>query len=85
MNRDELLKELGLSGEEFQDLLRKFDAFLASLDENQQAVVKRSLPTIADALKVLGPGVNEAELLKAFGCDRHYPPVKCIFWFRRNS
>ena len=85
MNREELLKELGLSEAEFQDLLQKFDAFFASLDENQQAVVSRSLPSTADVLATLGPGANEADLQKLFKGEKHHPPV-CIFFFaKRNS
>lgn len=71
MNRDQMLAALGLSGEQLRDLLNKFCTFLASLEERQQAVVRRSLPTITEALAAFGPEVTEADLLKLFKADAH--------------
>jgi len=86
MNREELLKELGLSSKQFDDLLQKFNAFFASLDKDQQAVVKRSLPTAADALASLGPGANEADLQNLFAGEGQRPPVAAfIFWGSRPN
>lgn len=79
MNREELLKALGLSSEEFHDLLKKFDAFFSSLNKNQQVIVRRSLPTVAQALSALRPDVSEAELEKFFASDDLKPPM-CFFW-----
>ena len=80
MNREELLDALGLSSEEFHDLLKKFDAFFSSLDKNQQVVVKRSLPTVAQALAALKPDVSEAELQKFFASDDLETPICFLFW-----
>ncbi len=85
MNREEFLKELGLSQEKFQDLLQKFDAFFASLDKNQQAVVSRSLPSTADVLSALGPSANAADLQNLFAGEKNNLPMCIFFWTRTNS
>lgn len=85
MNRQEFLKELGLSQEEFQDLSQKFNAFFASLDKNQQAVVSRSLPSTADVLAALGPGANAADLQNLFAGEKHNQPMCIFFWTKPNS
>ena len=85
MTQEELLKELGLSHKELQELLAKIGTFLASLDERQQAVVKRSLPPLADAVKTFGPDVSADDLRKLFEGASPLPPVvTCYFAFRRN-
>lgn len=79
MNRDEMLKELGVSADELHDLLEKFHAFLASLDEPQRAAIRRSLPTLAEALAAFGPNVTEEDLLKLFEGDvGHKPVIICV-------
>jgi division protein CdvB (Snf7/Vps24/ESCRT-III family) len=81
MNREELLKALGLSDQEFRELLDKFNVFLSSLDKNQQAVVRRSLPTIGQALHALKPDVTAADLEEFFRSDDDQDiPVTVLFW-----
>jgi hypothetical protein len=79
MTPDLMLKELGVSQKELDELLAKFHAFLESLDERQRAVVKRSLPTLAEALAAFGPDVNRDDLLKLFEGDKKYEPVILCF------
>ncbi len=79
MSRDELLKALGLSSDELNDLLKKLRDFLDSLNAAQRTVIERSLPVIKEALTAFGPNVTEAELLALFKGDIHHPPVICIF------
>jgi hypothetical protein len=79
MNPDEMLKELGMSHAELHELLTKFHAFLLSLSEGQQNAIRRSLPTLAEAIKAFGPGVNAGELLKLFdGDEAHLPVILCL-------
>jgi hypothetical protein len=85
MNREELLHELGLSSVQLEDLLRKFRALLTSLDERQQTVVRRSLPTMAEALTALGTDVTPDDLQKLFRHDSNETPVMFYFALRRNS
>jgi hypothetical protein len=86
MNREELLKALGLSDQEFRELLEKFNAFLSSLNKNQQAVVRRSLPTIGQALHALRPDVTEADLEEFFRPDdEQNVPVTVLFWRQHLS
>lgn len=75
MNPDEMLKELGLSQAELHELLVKFRSFLESLNKAQQHTVRRSLPTLAEAIKAFGSQVNADELLKLFEGDESHPPV----------
>jgi hypothetical protein len=80
MKREELLKALGLSSEEFHDLLGKFNSFLNSLNKNQQEVMRRSLPTIGQALHALRPDVSEKDLEEFFRDEQENMPVTVLFW-----
>lgn len=62
MTHEEMLKQLGLTDEQFHDLLQKYNNFLKSLDADQLAVMKSSEPPMAQAAASFGPGVSEAEL-----------------------
>ncbi len=62
MTRQEFLDEVGLSSEEFRDLMQKFVYFLEPLSEAQRDAVHRSLPTIAEAARSLGPNVTQENL-----------------------
>lgn len=80
MTQAELLKELGLTAEEFRDLQRKFDAFFSSLNKPQQAVIKQSLPTVAQSLAALRPDVSERELEEFFHGPEDTAPIVAYFW-----
>ena len=70
MTHDEMLKKMHLTDGELRDLLRKFHSFFKSLDKQQQAVVKYSLPKLERAAKTFGPDVtpdNLEDLLEAAG------------------
>jgi hypothetical protein len=69
MTRDEMLKRMKLTDEEFKDLIHKFRNFNNSLNEHQREVVTRSLPTVAVAAKSFGPDVTAGELEKLLGID----------------
>ncbi len=75
MNQEEMLKELGLSREEFNDLLAKFRTFMASLDERQHATVRRSLPDMAEALASFGGDATPDDLRKLFEEESGRPPI----------
>ena len=64
MTHEEFLYQLGLSREEFRDLLQKFSYFLGTLNEAQKDAVRRSNPTIAEAARSFGPEVTPEELEK---------------------
>jgi hypothetical protein len=80
MTQEELLKAIGLSADELRDLQAKFDAFFSSLNKHQQAVVKRSLPTIAESLQALRPDVTERELEEFFKGPGDKAPIVAYFW-----
>ncbi len=85
MNPDEMLKELNLSRGELHELLAKFGAFLESLDERQRHAVRRSLPTLAEAVAAFGAEVDPAELLKLFEGDKvHLPVIICLPGFHHR-
>ena len=62
MTKREFLDQLGLSNEEFRDLIRKFVHFLEPMNEAQRDAVRRSMPTIAEAAKSFGPDVTQDSL-----------------------
>jgi len=62
MTHEEMLKKLGLTDQQFRDLLKKHSDFLNSLDPAQQAVIKRSTPTLAHAAASFGPGASETDV-----------------------
>ena len=64
MDRDALLKSLGLNEKELQDFLRKFANFQRELNPAQLAVLLRSLPTLDQARRSLGP--NPEDLTEFF-------------------
>jgi hypothetical protein len=70
MTREEMLKKMGLTHEELNDLLHKFRNFESSLNENQRAVVTQSLPTAAAAAKSFGPDISAHELERLIKPDR---------------
>ena len=83
MGREELLKKLQLEDEELKHLLRHFGQFLHDLNNDaERKVVKRTLPTLCEALAWLGSGVTEAELRELFGgsyYDDGEPIMVCYF------
>jgi|HubBroStandDraft_6_1064221.scaffolds.fasta_scaffold1012630_1 hypothetical protein len=84
MDQDELVKRLHLKEKaQLDDLLKKFREFLSRLDEDQLKVVRRSLPSLWEALAWLGPHATEAELRELFGAGGHYadgePIMVCHF------
>ena len=62
MTKQEFLDRLGLSSEEFRDLMQKFVYFLEPLNEAQRDAVRRSMPTIAEAARSSGPNVTPEQL-----------------------
>ncbi len=62
MTEQEFLDQLGLSREEFRDLLQKFRVFLETLNESQKDTVRRSNPTIAEAARSFRPEMTPVEL-----------------------
>ncbi|HSY36477.1 MAG TPA: hypothetical protein VK814_12055 [Acidobacteriaceae bacterium] len=62
MTKREFLDQLGLSSEEFRDLMQKFVYFLEPLNEAQRDAVRRSMPTIAEAASSLGPDLTQDQL-----------------------
>ena len=62
MTRAEMLKRIGLTEEQFQQLLRKFGAFYAPLGPSEKAVVNRALPTLRRAARAFGRDVTTEDL-----------------------
>jgi len=67
MTKQEFLDEVGLSTHEFRDLIQKFVDFLEPLNEAQKDAIHRSLPTIAEAARSMGPNVTEQRLGEILG------------------
>jgi hypothetical protein len=62
MTKREFLDQLGLSSEEFRDLMQKFVYFLEPMNEAQRDAVRRSMPTITEAASSFGPNVTQERL-----------------------
>lgn len=84
MNQADMLKQLGISLEQFNDLFQKFQAFFNSLDDQQKQVLQASLPTLKEAADAFGPGVNESDLLQLFQGDAQRPPITCFLPIQQN-
>jgi hypothetical protein len=67
VTKKQLLKKLGLTQPELDDLLVKFGDFQKLLSPKQTKVVNRSLPTLSETAAWLGPHATEADLRKLFG------------------
>ena len=59
MDSEALLKSLGLTSDELHDFLRKFGAFQRELNPAQLQVLTRSLPSVEQARKSLGPTTQD--------------------------
>src|ERR1700759_3731921 len=62
MDTTELLKQLGLSQDDFNNLLRKFRVFYGSLADSEVKVVNRLLPTFQHAAALFGGKIDRDEL-----------------------
>jgi hypothetical protein len=62
MTKREFLDQLGLSSQEFRDLMQKFVYFLEPLNEVQRDAVRRSMPTITEAASSFGPDITQERL-----------------------
>ena len=78
MNREDMLKQLGISHDQLQDLFQKFEAFLASLNPQQQQIVKFSLPTVKEAVEAFGGDATESDLMNLFQADPQRAPLACF-------
>lgn len=78
MTHEEMLKQLRLTDKQFRDLLLKYTNFLKSLDADQQAVIKSSEPSMAQAAASFGPGASEADLR---GLMEYFRPPDAISFF----
>lgn len=58
MTRDEMLRRLGLTELELEDLLDKYRQFHKSLSDRQRVVMTRSLPSVEEAIRSFGPDVT---------------------------
>jgi hypothetical protein len=72
MEHSEMLKKLGLTKEQFHDLVRKHAAFVNSLDDHQRAVVRSSSPSVAEAAASFGPDAKPEDLQRLL--DEAKPP-----------
>jgi len=69
MTRDEMLKKLGITNEEFKDLVHKLEKLYLSLTESQRVVFVRSFPTAASAAASFGKDVTSDQLQRLFAAD----------------
>jgi len=85
MNRDDMLKKLGVSQDQLQDLFRKFESFFNTLNPQQQKVVKASLPTVQEAVQAFGADATAADLMSLFQADEQHPPLAIFLPLQQNK
>ncbi len=78
MNRDEMLKQLGLTDHEMKDLLEKYRVFKHSLNQGQQEALHRSLPRLEEAVKSFGAEASKEDLHEL--CCIPAPVVTCFYF-----
>jgi hypothetical protein len=66
MDRQQLLKKLGLTQHELDELLVKTRHFIGSLNKAQRKVVEASLPNITTATDCFDDDVSEQDLRELF-------------------
>ena len=74
MDPTELLKQLGLSQDDFNNLLLKFRVFYGSLTESEAKVVNRLLPTFQHAAALFGGKIDRDELRRLLAPPPPPPP-----------
>ena len=79
MDSEALLKSLGLSEKELQDFLRKFANFQRDLNPAQLTLLLRSLPTLDQARRSLGPSPGDLTEFFRTESDRVGDVVLCFF------
>jgi len=62
MTREEMLKRLGLTKAENDDLMNKLGKFLVTLNPQQKKVFMNLMPKSQDVVKSFGPGVTVEDL-----------------------
>ena len=80
MDRPQLLKKLGLTQHELDELLVKTRHFIRSLDKPQRRVLEASLPNITTAVDCFDDDVSEQDLRELFsqGDNSQNPICFCI-------
>jgi hypothetical protein len=69
MTRNEMLKRMKLTDEELKDLVLKFKNLQKSLNKQQRAVIRLSMPRASDAAKTFGADVTAKELKELLGTE----------------
>ncbi len=85
MNREQMLAQLGLTSDEFTDLLQKYETFVNSLNESQKTVLAQSIPSLDAAAASFGGNVTPSDLEGIFGGIVDLPTVICIFFVYRQG
>lgn len=67
MNRDEMLRKLGLTDAQYRDLMGKLLTFCQSLDDSQKRVVRHNLPNLEEAARSFGPDVSVEDFKRFCG------------------
>jgi hypothetical protein len=75
MDRQKLLKKLGLTQQELDELISKRRNFLRSLNPAQRRVLEASLPKTTTVIKTFGTDCSEQDLLELCGQEEVAPRI----------
>lgn len=78
MDRQKLLKKLGLTQHDLDDLITKRRHFLKSLNPAQRRVLEASLPKTTTVIKTFGADCSEQDLLELFGQEEVAPRMLAL-------
>lgn len=78
MDRQKLLKKLGLTQQELDELQVKTRHFIRSLNKAQRKVVEASLPSVTKAMDCFDDDVSEQDLLELFSQGDDGQPMVCF-------
>lgn len=85
MNRDEMLKEMGLSEQDFTDLVNKIANLRNSLNASQRAAFDKALPSSQNLARSLSDNCSPTDVESQLGEASGTKGVMCILWARSQS
>jgi hypothetical protein len=83
MNRQEMLQQMGLSEEDFADLVNKTTSFRNSLNPAQRAVFDKALPTAQNLASAFSS--TPADVQAHLGDAALPEGIMCVVWTRSKS
>ena len=85
MNRQQMLAKMGLSEDDFNDLVSKITNLRNSLNPAQKAAFDKSLPTSQQLARSFSSDCSAADVESQLGASSGTKGIMCILWARGDS